>query len=297
MRIKVQSPDQPEFALYNGRSETRLYHMFEPEPGLFIAESAKVAERALGAGYRPVSLLLESGFMLRDEEDCPLLAKLLKEGGSVLKEPAAELSAGGGQEASAEAPPVYEADPDVLSQIAGCHLTGGLLCAMRRRKLPSADDILSGISRAAVLENVVNPTNVGAIVRSAAAMGMDAVLLTGGCADPLYRRAIRVSMGCIFEIPWTVVPSPDELFACLKAHGFVTAAMALEKESVRIDDPRLKKAERLALFLGNEGDGLPPERIRACDYTVMIPMHHGVDSLNVAAASAVAFWECRREGS
>lgn len=261
--------------LYNSRSETLLFHYREPEPGLFIAESAKVIERALAAGYIPESVLMEDGFIPSPESDYPLLIKMLRDN--------CDRSINSNI-------PVHRSSHEELSHIAGYHLTGGILSIMGRKPLPSAECILRGKSRVAVLEGVNNPTNAGAIVRSAAAMGMDAVLFTGGCTDPLYRRAIRVSMGCIFQIPWTAVPSADMLFNTLKEQGFTTTALALTDDSVSIDDPRLKAAPKLALYLGNEGSGLSKERITKCDFTAKIPMREGVDSLNVAAASAVAFW-------
>ncbi|MDO5702110.1 MAG: RNA methyltransferase [Lachnospiraceae bacterium] len=268
--------EQLPLELYNSRSETLLFHCREPKPGLFIAESAKVIERALAAGYRPESVLMEDTFVPSPESDYPLLLQLLRDNDS--------------DNPDNDNIPIHRSSHEEMMKIAGYHLTGGILSIMGRKRLPSAESILNGKSRVAVLEGVNNPTNVGAIVRSAAAMGMDAVLFTGGCSDPLYRRAIRVSMGCIFQIPWTVVSSADLLFETLKGQGFTTAALALTCESVSIDDPGLKASQKLALYLGNEGSGLPRERIEKCDYTAKIPMREGVDSLNVAAASAVAFW-------
>ena len=276
--IRVDNLALPEISIYNSRSETALFRCCEPEPGLFIAESAKVIERALEAGYQALSCLLEEGFRAEPGSSYPCLQKLLQDV----------------EEEKEGSVPVYAAGLKTMEQIAGYHLTGGILCAMRRKRPLPPESILAGAARVAVLEGVMNPTNVGAIVRSAAAMGMDAILFTGGCADPLYRRAIRVSMGCIFQIPWTIADSPDELFALLQRNGFITAALSLREDSIRIDDPRLKEAPSLALYLGSEGDGLAASRIAACDYSVKIPMYHGVDSLNVAAASAVAFWECRK---
>jgi tRNA G18 (ribose-2'-O)-methylase SpoU len=238
---------------------------------MFIAESPKVIQRALNAGCRPVSLLMER----KDIE-------------------------GSAAEIIAQCPeaPVFTADRDVLAQLTGYHLTRGVLCAMLRPPLPSVEDVLRGAKRVAVLENVMNPTNVGAIFRSAAALGMDAVLLTPGCSDPLYRRSARVSMGTVFQIPWTFIGSeishwPEPGMSQLRQLGFRTAAMALRDDSLSIDDPRLAQTEKLAIILGSEGDGLTDSTIADCDYTVRIPMYHGVDSLNVAAASAVAFWQLR----
>ena len=188
--------------------------------------------------------------------------------------------------------PVYAAEEDVLTNLTGFHLTRGMLCAMRRPPLADPAAVLRGATRVAVLENVMNPTNLGAIFRSAAALGMDAVLLTSAGSDPLYRRAIRVSMGTVFQVPWAYVP--EDWPALLRAQGFRTAAMALRDDSVRLDDPRLMQGEKLAVVMGTEGDGLADATIAACDFTVRIPMHHGVDSLNVAAASAVAFYQLGR---
>ena len=263
----------PELSIYNCRSETTLFRYNEPEPGLFLAESAKVIERALKAGYRAVSCLVEEDIRILPESEYPLVSELI----------------------SGDSVPVFAAPYRSLEQIAGYHLTGGILSAMQRKEPLPPQHILAGASRVAVLENVTNPTNAGAIVRSAAAMGMDGVIFTGGSADPLYRRAIRVSMGSVFQIPWTVADSADDLFSILRASGFVTAALSLRDDSICINRPIIKEAAALALYLGNEGNGLPARRIASCDYSVKIPMYHGVDSLNVAAASAVAFWECRKQ--
>ena len=233
-----------------------------------IAESPNVIERALNAGYEPLTVLIE------EKQADNLIPKLF------FTYP--EL-------------PVYTAKFDLLTNLTGFALTRGLLCAMKRKILPSVAEICEGKHRIAVLENVMNPTNIGAIFRSAAALGMDAVLLTSGCSDPLYRRAARVSMGTVFQIPWTFFPKNADLscggLETLRSLGFQTAAMALKEDSVSIDDPKLLAAEKLAVILGTEGDGLASATIGGCDHTVMIPMAHGVDSLNVAAASAVAFWE------
>lgn len=256
----------PELDIYARLFEPQLLHYYEPQQGLFIAESPKVIERALDAGYVPVSFLTEE---------------------KQLSGPAAEIVARCGDV------PVYAAGASTLSALTGFTLTRGMLCAMRRRALPAVRDLCAHARRIAVLERVMNPTNVGAIFRSAAALGMDAVLLTPSCADPLYRRAIRVSMGTVFQIPWTLLAWESPVPA-LKELGFETAAMALEPLSVPIDDPRLAAAEKLAVLLGSEGDGLTADTIAASDYTVRIPMAYGVDSLNVAAASAVAFWQLGR---
>lgn len=260
----------PELQVYAQLSEVQLLHYREPDTGIFIAESPKVIARALDAGYEPVSLLVERRQLVTEE---PLIRRC----GDV---------------------PVYTADFEVLKSLTGFGMVRGMLCAMYRKKLPELSRICSGTSRIAVLENVVNPTNVGAIFRSAAAMHMDAVVLSPGCTDPLYRRAIRVSMGTVFQIPWTVLDKksgwPAAGMKTLQEHGFRTAALALRDDSVSIDDPELMQEEKLAILLGAEGDGLASETIADCDYTVRIPMSHGVDSLNVAAASAVAFWQLRK---
>ena len=254
-------------------SETQLFHIDEPEPGLFIAESPNVIGRAMQAGWKPVSFLIDTAFY--SEQVQALAAKYPET-------------------------PVYLAETSVLNTVQGVHLTRGVLCAMRRRATGFQPEILTDACRIAVLENIMNPTNLGAVFRSAAALGMDAVLLTKGCTDPLYRRAARVSMGTVFQVPWCDLPdAPDaaEAVRMLRSLGFMSAAMALCDDSVPVDDPDLKAAEKLAVVLGTEGEGLSPETIAACDRTVRIPMLHGVDSLNVAAASAVAFWELRRRKS
>ncbi|WP_055182370.1 TrmH family RNA methyltransferase [Dorea longicatena] len=268
--IEITDFDAPELDVYARLTEAQLLNKDHPEDGLFIAESPKVISRALDGGYEPVSVLVEKKQVLEDAETIAVLGKC----GNV---------------------PVYTAEFEVLTKLTGFKLTRGMLCAMKRRRLPDLQEICNGCDRIAVLENVMNPTNVGAIFRSAAALHMDAVILTGGCSNPLYRRASRVSMGTVFQIPWTFVDNsviwPEEGMKILRELGFKTAAMALKEDSVSIDDPELMKEDKLAVILGTEGDGLAPETIADCDYTVMIPMSHGVDSLNVAAASAVAFWQ------
>ena len=267
--IEITDFSAPELDVYARLTEAQLLTRFEPAKGMFIAESPKVIHRALDGGYEPVSLLME-------RKDI----------------------AGAAREVLARCPgvPVYTADEELLCNLTGYHLTRGVLCAMRRPGLSSVEDICAGAARIVVLENVQNPTNVGAIFRSAAALGMDAVLLTPGCSDPLYRRSARVSMGTVFQIPWTFTGDwPGEGMAQLSRLGFKTAAMALSDDSVSIDDRRLMAEEKLAVILGSEGDGLTETTIARCDYTVKIPMYHGVDSLNVAAASAVAFWQLRKE--
>lgn len=272
--IEITDFNAPELDVFARLNENQLLHRYEPESGLFIAESPKVVERALDAGYEPVSLLLEKKHVIGEAKD------IIERCGDI---------------------PVFTADPDILTQLTGFQLTRGVLCAMKRKPLPSAEDVCAGARRVAVLENVMNPTNIGAIFRSAAALNMDAVLLTSACSDPLYRRASRVSMGTVFQIPWTYLDGeieqkesgkyPKSDISRLKELGFKTAAMALCDNSVNIDNPRLMSEDKLAIILGTEGDGLATSTIDGCDYTVCIPMSHSVDSLNVAAASAVAFWQ------
>ena len=263
--IEITDFSVPELDVYARLTENQLRCRENPAEALFIAESPKVIDRALDAGYAPVSLLLEPKHI----------------GGE-----AREIVARCGDV------PVFTAPLEVLKKLTGFPLTRGVLCAMRRKPLPSAETVCAGARRIAVLENVVNPTNVGAVFRSAAALGMDAVLLTPDCSDPLYRRAVRVSMGNVFLIPWTYLE--ENWSETLHALGFRTAALALRNDSVGIDDPHLAAEEKLALVLGTEGDGLAPQTIAACDYTVRIPMSRSVDSLNVAAAAAVAFWQLGR---
>ena len=265
--MEITDLEIPELEVYIHKKEVQLLHYYEPEPGIFIAESPNVILRALEAGYEPLSLLMEKKPL--DEKERAILDRC----GEI---------------------PVYTASLEVLTRITGYQLARGMLCAMRRKALPSLKGICEGKRRIAILEDVVNPTNVGAIFRSAAALSMDAVLLTKGSSDPLYRRAVRVSMGCVFQIPWTIMDAgdwPERTMQELRSMGYRTAAMALKEDSVSLKDERLKKEEKLAIVLGTEGDGLAGRTIADCDYTVMIPMTHGVDSLNVAAASAVAFWE------
>lgn len=259
----------PELDVYARLSENQLYHLYEPDAGIFIAESPNVIERALNAGYEPLSFLAETKKLSGDVQRILIRC---------------------------EHTPVYTAEFELLTRLTGFALTRGLLCAMRRKPLPTLEAVCAGARRIAVMERVMNPTNVGAIFRSAAALGMDAVLLTPGCSDPLYRRAARVSMGTVFQIPWTFLDEkicswPEEGQKNLRKLGFRTAAMVLKQDSLSVDHPALMAEERLAIVLGTEGDGLSEKTIADCDYTVMIPMAHGVDSLNVAAASAVAFWE------
>lgn len=267
-QIRITDFNAPELDVYARIKEVVLLNRAKPEEGIFIAESPKVIERALDSGCEPISILMEERHIEGEGKD--VLARC----GDI---------------------PVYTAEFDVLKELTGFPLTRGMLCAMRRPTLCSVRQICEKATRIAILEDVVNPTNVGAIFRSAAALGMDAVILTPACSDPLYRRAIRVSMGTVFQIPWTYVDKhtawPKDGMNMLREMGFKTAAFALKDDSVGIDDPQLMSEEKLAILLGTEGDGLATETIADCDYTVRIPMSHGVDSLNVAAASAVAFWQ------
>ena len=258
--IEITDFLDPALDVYARLTENQLLNRENPENAMFIGESPKVIERALDAGYQPVSILVERKHIEGEAKD--IIARC----GDI---------------------PVYTADFEVLTQLTGFQMTRGMLCALRRKKLPTAVEICKDAKRVAVLENVMNPTNVGAIFRSAAALGMDAVLLTNGSSNPLYRRAIRVSMGTVFQVPWTFIENVGEL----KELGFKTCAMALREDTLSIRDPRLGAEPKLAVVLGTEGDGLADATISGCDYTVKIPMTHGVDSLNVAAASAVAFFQ------
>lgn len=271
--IEITDFEAPELDVYARRTEAQLLNRDKPEEGIFIAESPKVIERALDAGYLPVSALVEKR-QIEGEAKCIMDRLEDIQYGNI---------------------PIYTAEFEVLTKLTGFQLTRGMLCAMHRRALPAVEEVCRDAKRIAILENVMNPTNIGAIFRSAAAMNIDAILLTSGCSNPLYRRAIRVSMGTTFQIPWTFVNNscvwPEEGIELLHKMGFKTAALALSDDSVRIDDEKLMQEEKLAIILGTEGDGLATETIADCDYTVKIPMTHGVDSLNVAAASAVAFWQ------
>lgn len=269
--IQIYNFHAPELDVFARLTEGQLRSRREQEKGIFIAESPKVIDRALNAGYEPISFLMEEKHI--DGQAADLIARCKNS-------------------------PVYTAPREILAQLTGFELTRGVLCAMRRKPLPEVSRLCAGARRVAVLENIVDPTNVGAIFRSAAALNIDAVLVTPACCDPLYRRVVRVSMGTVFQVPWTRIGGavddwPQPGLAQLQALGFKTAAMALSDNSVSIDDPRLMSEEKLAIVLGTEGDGLSPRTIAGCDYTVRIPMSHEVDSLNVAAASAVAFWQLR----
>ena len=260
--IEITDFNAPELDVYARLTEAQLYNKEFPEKGLFVAESPKVIERALDAGYEPVSCLTEKRHI--NGENKHVLARM-------------------------NDVPVFCAQLDVLTQLTGFKLTRGMLCTMKRKPQPEASEICKNKSRIVILDKVMNPTNVGAIIRSAAALGMDAVLLTPGCSDPLYRRAARVSMGTVFQIDWAFLS--DDSLDEIKALGFKTVAMALKEDSLSISDSRLTNEEKLAIIMGTEGDGLADKTIADCDYTVKIPMYHGVDSLNVAAASAVAFYQ------
>ena len=260
--IEITDFNAPELDVYARLTEAQLLNKEFPEKGLFIAESPKVIERALDAGYKPVSCLMEKKHI--EGEGKSILARL-------------------------KDIPVFCAEFDILTQLTGFKLTRGMLCAMKRKPLPEVREICKNKNRIVILDKVMNPTNVGAIIRSAAALGMDAVLLTKGCSDPLYRRSARVSMGTVFQIEWAILE--NDILDEIKALGFKTVAMALKDNSLSIGDSRLAKEEKLAIIMGTEGDGLSDKTISKCDYTVKIPMYHGVDSLNVAAASAVAFYE------
>lgn len=280
--IEIKDFNAPELDIYARCTEARLLNKDHPEEGMFIAESPKVIGRALDAGYEPLSVLVEKKQMEENEETIQIMNRFDDTKVSI-----------------------FTADFEVLTKLTGFKLTRGMLCAMRRKPLRKFQDLCDGINRIAILENVQNPTNVGAIFRSAAALNMEAVLLSPGCSDPLYRRASRVSMGTVFQIPWTYLQTengvknpPGQAAGAdidhLHRMGFRVAAMALSGDSVGIDDPALAAEEKLAVVLGTEGDGLAGHTIADCDYTVCIPMSHGVDSLNVAAASAVAFWQLGR---
>lgn len=261
--IEIDNLSLPELIPYTITSEIQLKRWFEPELGIFIAESPKVIRLALDAGYEPLSILAERKYITGQAAD------IIERCGDIN---------------------IYTADSDILTQITGFKLTQGVLCAMRRKELPTVDGILKNTTRIAVLEDVMNQTNIGAVMRSAAAMKIEGVLLTPASSDPLYRRSVRVSMGTVFKMPWTYFTS-DNYIDLLKQYGFTTLAMALHDNTLDIDSPVLKSQEKIAVILGTEGEGLKQSTIETCDYTVKIPMAEGVDSLNVAAASAVAFWE------
>lgn len=265
--IEITDFNDPRLDVYARLTENQLVNRHEPEKGMFIAESPIVIERALDAGYVPISFLVEKRHIEGEAkyilDRCPQV-------------------------------PIFTAEFDVLANLTGFQLTRGMLACMYRAKLPTLEEVCKNAKRIVVMENVMNPTNMGAIFRSAAALHMDAVILTKGSSNPLYRRSIRVSMGNVFLIPWTIL-GEESWVKQLQRFGFKTVAMALSDNSISIDDPRLKNEEKLAIILGTEGDGLLDSTIAECDYTAKIPMSHGVDSLNVAVASAVAFWELGRK--
>ncbi len=274
-----KSLEDPRLDVYARLTELQLRNKLEPERGIFIAESDKVIDRALAAGYEPISLLVPQHRLER-------MAGLVER-------------VGGNKPVEEGGLAVFVLSAEEAQKLAGYELTRGVLCAMRRKPLPPVEEVVAGARRIAILEDITNHTNVGAAFRSAAALGIDAVLCTPACCDPLYRRAVRVSMGTVFQVPWTRIGEseaerwPEAGIAKLHGLGFKTAAMALSDDSVSLDSPELKQCGKLAIVMGTEGDGLSEHTIAACDYTVKIPMAHGVDSLNVAAASAVAFWELR----
>ena len=270
--IEISDFQAPELDVYARLTEAQLLNRFEPKKGMFIAESPKVIERALEAGCVPVSCLMERKHIDGQAKE------IIEQCGDI---------------------PGYPSEFNVLTQLTGFQLTRGVLCAMHRPPLRTVQQVCANARRIAVLEDIMNPTNLGAIFRSAAALGMDAVVLTPGCTDPLYRRSVRVSMGTVFQVPWAYLDAESQQWPhpgldLLRELGFETAAMALRDDTLSIDDPRLMNADKLAIVLGTEGDGLAQRTIADCDYTVKIPMSHGVDSLNVAAASAVAFWQLGR---
>ena len=271
--INIDSLDIDELQIYKSGNEAQLLHYFEPNGGLFIAESPMVVERALDAGYEPYSMLIDEALLCKaqvpGDEAGKTVNDIITRCGDI---------------------PVYSGNEILLGKLTGFKLTRGILCAMYRKELHTIEDICKNATRIAVLDGVENPANVGSIFRNAAALGIDAVLLTSGCSDPLYRRSLRVSMGTSLILPWTITAANYIDF--LHSLGFTVAALALRADSLPPNNPQIKNAQKLALLLGNEGFGLSDDVIAKCDYTVMIPMANGVDSLNVAAASAIAFWEC-----
>ena len=268
--IEITDPNAPELDIYTKLNETQLKHFYEPDGGIFISESPIVTSLALDKGYKPISIIASPKDITGEARE--LILRL----GDI---------------------PVYSLNSSLIDMIEGFHLIRGAQCAMYRSLLPTVEEVVKGANRIVVIDNVQNPTNVGAIIRSAAALGIDAVIVTDDCADPLYRRASRVSMGTVFQIPWTMLNKKESsaYIETLSSLGFKLAAMALDEDSVSIDNKELEQVEKLALIMGSEGYGLPNETIKKCDYTVKIPMSKGVDSLNVAAASAVAFWQLRKK--
>jgi tRNA G18 (ribose-2'-O)-methylase SpoU len=262
--IEITSLKEPGIEVFSTLTEAQLRMELEPERGMFIAESPKVIRVALDAGWEPTALLCERKHIEGDARD------IIARAGDI---------------------PIYTGSRELLAQLTGYTLTRGVLCAMRRKPLPALADVLKDARRVVVIEAVTDTTNIGAIFRSAAALGIDAVLLTRDTCDPLNRRAVRVSMGSVFLVPWTWLDVPIQT---LNDYGFRTAAMALSDNSIPLDDPVLAQEQRLAIIMGTEGDGLPYQTIEEADYVVRIPMAHGVDSLNVASAAAVAFWQLRK---
>ena len=278
--IQINDITSPDLTVFTGLNEVQLLRYYEPEIGIFVAESANVVLRALEAGYEPVSILVEDRRM--EKEAAPVFEKIK------------ELFGAG----FLDSIPVYTAGHDIVEQLTGYALVRGLWAVLRRKELVSVSDFIKDKRRITVLYDIMNPTNVGAIIRSAAALGMDGALLTYASVNPLTRRAARVSMGTVFQIPWTKEETQDtSVIETLHANGFETVAMALTDDSISITDRALKEASKLAVVMGSEGYGLPKDVIETCTYRVKIPMYHGVDSLNVAAASAVAFWEIMNTGS
>lgn len=279
--IEITDINAPELDVFARLSETQLYRYFEPEDGIFMAESANVILRALEAGYEPLSMLVEKGRMV--SEAAPVFDAIERIYGRERR----------------DSIPVYTAGSEIVTELTGYTLVRGLWMALRRRPVQPIDEFLKGKNRVTVLFDIVNPTNVGAIIRSAAALGMDGAVLTYASVDPLTRRSARVSMGTVFQIPWTKADREGSegtaLITALKSYGFMTVAMALTEDSTSVDDEEIRQSERVAVVLGSEGPGLPGDVIDACDRRVMIPMHHGVDSLNVAAASAISFWELMKD--
>ncbi len=300
MIIKINDIKLPELDIFARLSENELRHYYEPNGGLFIAESPNVIERALNAGCTPVSMLIDKADLGNSETKRIIDIVEAKD----KTEKNIDTGVGVAKQEAIGTINTYAAEKTVLKELTGFPMTRGMLCAFRRPMPKTVEEICAKASRIAVLEDVMNPTNIGAIFRSAAALGMDAVLLTKGCSDPYYRRAARVSMGTVFQIPWTYleynkagngsIQSDGNYIKTLRDMGFFTVAMALRNDTLDINDKLLKSKERIAIILGSEGPGLKEETINACDATVKIPMMHGVDSLNVAAASAVAFWELRK---
>jgi len=273
-RIQITTLQDPRAAEFHQNKERQLKRALEPAPGYFITESPLVIGRALRAGYEPVKLLREAKEVSEEEQ---VVFDLIRE---YERKALVEI-------------PVYEAEEEQFRTLTGFLLTRGMLCLMRRKRMPSLPELLAkGAHRIVVLDDVENPTNVGAVIRSAAALSMDMVLVTKGSSDPLYRRASRVSMGCVFQIPWAEYDK-EYLYGELAKAGYSTVAMALKENSVPIDDPQLNSEAKLAVIMGNEGYGLSDDTIAKCDYTAIIPMTEGIDSLNVAAASAVSFWQLR----